>query len=285
MRYLTFTVAKEYENEKAMSFLRGHCSFSVNLIKKLKLTKNGITRNGELLRTIDTLHEGDIVKVSVPNNEKTCEPSDIPIDIVFEDEDLIVLNKPPFMPVHPSRGHKNQTLANACAAHFSKSGHYDAFRAVNRLDRDTSGLVVAAKNTYAAAVLCGKTEKEYIAIVKGKIKSDITIDKPIRIKKGFGITREVGEGGKDAVTHVHVIKHFKGHTLISLKLETGRTHQIRVHMASISHPLAGDNMYGGSRDMIKRHALHCAKLSFVHPITKENLEFFASLPEDMEWEE
>jgi len=281
MRTLTFNVPEKYHQKKAMSFLRGHCLFSSLLIIRLKKTENGILRNGKLLRSIDILSEGDIVTVNIPDHELPAEPNTrLSVSIVYEDEDIIVFDKPPNMPVHPSRGHKNNTLANACAAYFSQKGIFDAFRPINRLDKDTSGLVVAAKNSYAASRLSGKIEKEYIAIAEGVIEKDSTIDSPIRLKPGFGITQEAGEGGKIAVTHVFVLQKYDSHTLVRLILETGRTHQIRVHLSSVGHPLAGDDMYGGNHDIISRQALHCERVSFIHPVSNRAISLKSPLPED-----
>jgi len=281
MRILSFVVPEQYEKAKAMSFLRGHCSFSARLVNTLKRVDMGITRNGTLLRTIDILHAGDVVEVRIPDHATACQPEDIPIDIVFEDDDILIINKPPFLAMHPSGGHGSHTLANACAAHFAKSGRFDSFRPINRLDRDTTGLVAAAKNPHAAALLTKSLQKEYIAIAQGYIEQDMTIDAPLRKREGCGISLEVGEGGIRAVTHVQVVKRLANHTLVKLILETGRTHQIRVHLSSIGHPLAGDDMYGGSLEFINRQALHCRSLWFLHPVTGEDMRFTADIPEDM----
>ena len=281
MRILTFVVPEHYEKAKAMSFLRGHCSFSARLVNTLKRTELGITRNGALLRTIDILQAGDVVEVRIPDHATPCQPEDIPLDIVFEDDDILIINKPPFLAMHPSGGHTGHTLANACAAHFAKSGRCDSFRPINRLDRDTTGLVAAAKNPHAAAQLTKGLQKEYVAIAQGHIEGDMTIDAPLRKREGYGISLEVGAGGIRAVTHVYILERLTNHTLVKLILETGRTHQIRVHLSSIGHSLAGDDMYGGSLELINRQALHCRTLWFPHPVTGENMRFTKEMPEDM----
>lgn len=281
MRKLTFTVPPQYDGKKAQGFLRGYCNLSYRTLVKLKRVDGGITRNGELLRTIDILHTSDVVVISMPETRPPAEPKELPLDIVFEDDDILICNKPANMPVHPSRGHADDTLANAVASYLTKKGEKLAFRPVNRLDRDTTGIVVCAKNAHCAANLCNKTEKIYIAVCEGNLVGSGTIDLPIGVKEGHGIMREVNENGEHAVTHYKVIGNASNHTLLEIKLETGRTHQIRVHFSHIGHPLAGDDMYGGSREFISRQALHCKSIHFMHPICSEEMDFDTDLPSDM----
>lgn len=281
MRVLRFTVPAEYEGRKLLPFLRGHCGLSSRLVTRLKDEPLGMSRQGQLIRTIDTLRAGDVIELRLPADAHPCPAGDVPIDVIYEDNDVLVLNKPPFQPVHPSKGHESGTLANGVAAYLQSKGEFDAFRPVNRLDRNTSGLLVAAKNPYSAAILGGKVEKSYLAFCHGRLAGEQVIDAPIRRKPGFGVTREVGEGGQRAVTHIQSLAQGEAYSCLRVWMETGRTHQIRVHLASIGHPLAGDDMYGGTRQGISRHALHCERLSFLQPITGEHLSFFAPLPEDM----
>jgi len=266
-----FIVGENFEGINVQSFLRKHCNVSARLLSRLKRTENGITRNGEHIRSIDILHSGDIVELSFPQDDINILPVEMPLDIVYEDSELIVINKPPYMPVHPVHDHQLDTLANAVIYYSRSKGENYAFRAVNRLDRDTSGLVLIAKTGYAHTYLAKHTEKLYTALCEGEISGSGTIDAPIRLKEGHTIQRETGEGGVRAVTHYKAVKYMYGHTLLELTLETGRTHQIRTHLSSIGHPLAGDDMYGGSLEYFQRQCLHCSKLFFTHPITHENL--------------
>ena len=292
MPVLQFTVPAENDGISVYNFLRAKCGVSYRLIKKLKRVPLGITSNGRHIRTIDPLRGGDNVALNIPEDENPTMPVGLPIDVVYEDEHIAVLNKPSGMPVHPAREHVADTLANAFSAHLVANGEPNStFRVINRLDRDTSGLVLTAKNSHAASLLHGHTDKVYYAICQGTLSGSGTIDAPIRIMEGHGIQREVGEGGVRAVTHWQAMKIFSvtarnGHsydlTLLKIRLETGRTHQIRVHFASLGMPLAGDDMYGGSRDLIGRQALHCGQLDFCHPMTGEPMRFSIPLPEDME---
>lgn len=275
----SFIVGNELDGISVKSFLRRHCQVSARLLARLKRTENGITCKGRVLRSIDILHAGDKVELSLPADESVIVPVDLPVEIVYEDNDIVVFNKPANMPVHPVNSHRLNTLANAAAYHCIIRGEQYAFRAVNRLDKDTSGLVLTVKNGYAHTFLISHTEKRYLALCEGELYGSGTIDSPIRLKPGHTIQREVGHGGKPSVTHYRALKHGFGHTLLSLTLETGRTHQIRVHLSSIGHPLAGDDMYGGSIHYFSHQCLHCASLSFVHPTTRETLTLYRE-PED-----
>ena len=291
MPTIKFTVPPENDGISVYNFLRAKCGVSYRLIKKLKRVTLGITANGQHIRTIDPLRGGDEVVLNVPEDENPTMPVELPIDVIYEDQHIAVINKPFHMPVHPAREHNADTLANAFSAHLMRNGEPNAaFRVINRLDRDTSGLVLTAKNSHAASLLHGHTDKVYYAICQGTLTGSGTIDAPIRIMEGHGIQREVGEGGVRAVTHWQTLKNFtvtasdeKRYelTLLKIHLETGRTHQIRVHFTSLGMPLAGDDMYGGSRDLMERQALHCGQLDFFHPIAGEKMHFAIPLPEDM----
>lgn len=276
---VVFTVDKQLDGISVQNFLRRHCNVSSRLLAKLKRTENGIILNGRLLRSIDILHVGDRVELNFPSDVNNIVPVDLPVEIVYEDNDIIIFNKPPFMLVHPVHEHRFDTLANAAAFHSQSKGESYAFRAVNRLDKDTSGLVLTAKTGYAHTFLAKNTQKVYMALCEGKTEKNGTIDAPIRLKSGHTIQRETGEGGLRAVTHYKALKYKYDHTLLEIKLETGRTHQIRTHFASIGHPLAGDDMYGGSLEYFSRQCLHCANIELIHPITREKLIFFKE-PED-----
>ena len=274
-----FTVDEKLDGISVRDFLRKHCNVSARLLARLKRTENGITLNGRLIRSIDTLHGGDKIELKFPDDTNNIVPVNIPVEIVYEDCDVIIFNKPPFIPVHPVHGHQLDTLANAAAFYSKSKGENYSFRAVNRLDRDTSGLVLAAKTGYAHTFLAKNTQKLYMALCEGRIEGCGTIDKPIRLKAGHTIQRETGKEGLRAVTHYKALKCLYDHTLLEIRLETGRTHQIRTHFSSIGHPLAGDDMYGGSLEYFTRQCLHCAELVFIHPTTREKLNFFRK-PED-----
>lgn len=216
-------------------------------------------------------------------------PVPMDLSVVFEDEHVLVIDKPAGMPVHPSQGHYENTLANGIAWYYRNEATPFVFRAVNRLDRDTSGLVLLAKNPYSSCVLSDAVKdhtihREYAAIVSGKTDASGTIDLPIARKDGSTIERVCDpERGETAVTHYRTFAYNKDADIsfIRLLLETGRTHQIRVHMKAIGHPLPGDFLYCPDYRFIDRQPLHSTYLRFSHPVTGEKLEFSASLPEDM----
>lgn len=251
---------------------------SRRLITLMKRTENGITRSNILCKTVDTVRAGDIICLRIPEKEGGAEPNhSLIVPKAYEDDDIIVYDKPPGMPVHQSAGHHTDTLANAFAAEYEGV----PFRAVNRLDRDTSGLCIAAKNRAGANIPKDRTEKTYYAVCEGIITEKMRIDAPIARECGSAIKRVVREDGKPAVTEAVPLISSGGFTLLEIHLETGRTHQIRVHMSHAGFPLAGDDLYGGSREHIKRQALHCGKMSFVHPVTGKRISVFSELPDDM----
>ena len=209
------------------------------------------------------------------------------LDIVFEDDALLIINKPAHMPAHPSMDHFEDSLSNGIRFYFDKIGLKKKIRPVNRLDRDTSGLVVFAKNEYVQECLVkqmknNEFKKEYIAICSGIFEEKSgTINAPISRKPNSIIERCISENGENAITHYEIIKEFDSYSVVRCILETGRTHQIRVHMSHIGHPILGDTLYGTPSPLILRQALHAYKISFIHPITKQKLEFTSQLPEDM----
>ncbi len=281
-RIINCAVPSELDGEKLIVFLRGYLKISARLLPKLKNDPQGLLRNGEHIRTIDRIFAGDMISVKFPDEESSIPPTDCDdLDIIFEDEDILIINKSSDIAMHPTHNHQGDTLANKISAYFMKKNKSVVFRAVGRLDKCTSGLVVIALNAHTANLLSEKTEKEYIAIAGGFFKGEGTINKPI-IRPDAGKTyRWVGEGGEYAVTHWKSIISDAERSILRIKLETGRTHQIRVHFASSGAPLAGDDMYGSDDKSISRAALHCGKISFIHPITSEKLCFTADLPEDM----
>lgn len=279
---LNFTVPDSYNNTQAKWFLRNYCNISVRLITALKLIPLGISRNGELLRVIDTVYTSDVVTIRLPQDDNQILSVDIPLDISYEDDHIIVLNKPAFMPVHPTHGHIDDTLANGVAFYLNNKNESFSFRAINRIDRDTTGLVLVAKHSYAASNLVKNVSKKYVAICEGEIPCSGTVDAKISLLPGHTIQRTAGTpDGVTAITHYKPLLVKNNHTLTEFNLETGRTHQIRVHMSHIGYPLAGDDMYGGSLNKIDRQALHCQSITFLHPVTHEEITVSTDLPEDM----
>lgn len=278
---IEYTVPADCDGLDTKTFLRRHCGISARTLSKLKRTNLGISRNGELLKTTHILHTDDIVVLAMPDDENEIKPIEGVIDILFEDEYILVVNKPPLMPVHPTKIHQEDTLANIVAYYMKQKGENYTFRAINRLDRDTSGCVLMAKDRVCANSLPETVKKEYVAVCEGEIGSSGTVDRPIKVMEGRSIQRVVSNDGQRSVTHYFPIMSKNDHTLTKFILETGRTHQIRCHMSSIGHPLSGDDMYGGSLKFINRQALHCYKVSFVHPITKEYIELISELPDDI----
>lgn len=277
MREIEFTI-KECDNGKQIrDFLRDF-GVSASLLSKLKRTENGITLNGNFAKAIEYLHADDKLKILIENkgNMPKATANDN-VSAVYQDRDILVLNKPPFMPVHESRNHQGDTLANTASCYMESD---TAFRAVFRLDRDTSGLVLIAKNELAAAKLAGKIKKDYYAICRGELSGNGTIDAPIKRLGDSIIKRGVFQDGERAVTHWEAIKSNGNRTLVKLSLETGRTHQIRVHFAHIGHPLLGDTLYGEPCKNIARQALHCKTLYFFHPITEKKMKIDSDFPED-----
>lgn len=281
MTKLRFMVPAEYDGVMLKGFLRGKCAVSARMLAKLKRIPNGLMVNGVEVFSTAVLHRGDRVELSLPDSGNSLPPSPVVVPVIWEDTHLVIFNKPPHMAVHPSPGNGEDTLANVARAYAEELGERWAFRPINRLDKDTSGLVVVAKDGFAAAKLAGTVSKTYIAVCEGRLSGEGTVDAPIRLKAGHSIQRETGEGGRPAVTHWRALASARGHTLLALCLETGRTHQIRVHMASLGHPLAGDDLYGGGREFISRQALHCNSMKFFHPISGEEHLVKAPLPEDL----
>ncbi|WP_026486757.1 RluA family pseudouridine synthase [Caldanaerobius polysaccharolyticus] len=259
-----------------------HMRFSKRALHRLKSTGK-IFLNGEIAHPWDRVECGDVVDIDLAED---CDivPSPVPLDIMYEDEDILVLNKQAGVVVHPTAYHYDDTIGNGVIYYFSKKGLKRGFHPVNRLDRDTSGVLIIALNQYAhnAIQQYGHMEKAYIAIVEGVMEKDEgTIDAPIARKPGSVIERWVSQDGQRAVTHYRTLKRLEDMTALLLKLETGRTHQIRVHLSYAGHPIVGDTLYGHEDERIIRQALHCCEMSFSHPRTGERVRFEAPLPQDM----
>ncbi len=264
--------------------------YSRQILIQLKKTCRGILVNGEWAYVRTPLKAGDRLETLLTeevSSEKIL-PVRLPFSIVYEDQDLLVLDKPADMPVHPSVNNYDNTLANGVAYYFQEKGESFVFRCINRLDRDTTGLLILAKNALSASLLSVQMKERqihrtYLAVTAGIPDPPAgTVDAPIGRKPGSAIERQVDpQQGERAVTHYQVLDSRSSYSLVQLRLETGRTHQIRVHMKSIGCPLLGDYLYHPDFSLIGRTALHSSQLSFVHPITQKQLHFCAPLPKDM----
>lgn len=284
---LKYIIDEKNDGVKLIHFLKVELKMSTRFTRRMAKDGLGLI-NGKRGINSDILKKGDVVEIFIDGNEtQDIEPEDIKIDIVYEDEDLLIVNKPPFMVVHPTKSHQQGTLANGIVNYFRQTGQDCIVRLVNRLDRDTSGLVIIAKSQFAhqqmaSMLIDNKIEKYYIAIVHGEITSSDTIDLPIGRPTLESIKREVMEDGQRAVTHYDVIASNNEMTCLKVKLETGRTHQIRVHLTHIGHPLVGDSLYGNESELINRQALHAYMLRFCSIRTNEPLEIKAEPPQDMQ---
>lgn len=264
--------------------------YSSQTITHLKKTEKGILKNGEWAYVRDTLSSGDRLTITLVESHGSTNimPTPISLNIIYEDEDIMVINKPSNMPIHPSQGNYDNTLANAVCYYFLNKQESFVYRCINRLDRDTTGLLILAKHMHSASILSNMVQnreihREYLAIAKGTVPPFGTIEAPIARAPGSTIEREVNfDSGEYACTHYRTLDYKNDCSLVSLKLDTGRTHQIRVHMKYIGFPLLGDFLYYPDYHRIHRQALHSHKLSFHHPITNQPMQFTAPLPDDMQ---
>ena len=287
-RILSYSISNEFEGASLLTFLKEK-QYSSQIITHLKRTENGILLNGIWGRVRDILHAGDLLEITLVETvvSENIVPTPLPLEIIYEDEDLMVINKSTNTPIHPSQGNYDNTLANAVAYYYSQKNEPFTYRCINRLDRDTTGLLIIAKHMYSASLLSNMVQnreihREYLAIATGCVPEEGIIEAPIGRVDGSTIERQVDcENGDYACTHYKRLSFQNGYSLVSLKLDTGRTHQIRVHMKHIGHPLPGDFLYNPDYSVIKRQALHSYRLKFVHPITNKKMEFTAPLPEDM----
>lgn len=287
-RTFIYKIDDTYNGYKIGEFLREHL-YSRHVIIHLKQTKQGILLNNKWAYINDTLYTNDVLTIQIIEelSSENIVPAKMPLDIVYEDDDILIINKASNTPIHPSMNNYDNSLANGLAYYYELQNVPFVFRCVNRLDKDTTGLVLLAKNMYSSCILSEMLRKreihrEYQALVEGKLDDYGTIDAPIARKDGSVIERCIDlDKGQTAITHYSRLDYKNGFSLASIVLETGRTHQIRVHMKYIAHPLPGDFIYNPSFAHINRQALHSHKLSFVHPITKEAMVFVSPLPLDM----
>ena len=262
--------------------------FSRHILSSMKNVPNTIILNGVRGFGRSVLKPGDHLMVTVPETEsgKNIIRTEMELSILYEDEDILVINKPAGMPVHPSAGNYENTLANGIAWYFAEKGEDFVYRCINRLDRDTTGALILAKNPLSAAILSVQMKKRqirrtYLALVDGVPDVSGTIDAPIARMEGSVIAREVNYlTGETAITHYERLATGTRYSLMELHLETGRTHQIRVHMKYIGHPLPGDYLYNQDYSRIQRQPLHSFQLEFIHPVTKKPMLFTAPVPDD-----
>lgn len=284
---LEFVVEKEEEG-LLREFLLEQKGLSRKSLSKIK-QKGRLLVNGRDVTVRAMLQEGDKVTVIFPEEEMSSylKPEPMPLDIIYEDEEILLINKPAHVCVHPTSSHKEGTLANGVIHYWQKKGWTRTFHAVSRLDMDTSGLILIAQNRFSHHQLAKQQrarqiERRYYALVEGVVADEEgVIEAPIGRKAGSIIEREVRSDGQYAKTLFWVRRRYTNYTWLELQLVTGRTHQIRVHLKHIGHPLLGDQLYGGSQTLITRQALHAYALRFKHPRTARPLSFQAPLPEDM----
>lgn len=287
-RCLSYTVEKTDEGKTVERYLKER-GYSHQVIVQLKKTSKGIRRNGVWAYTNERVQTGDRLDICLEEEECSdqIEPVRLPFGVVYEDEDLLVVDKPANMPVHPSMNNHDNTLANAVLWYSRQKNEQYPYRCINRLDRDTTGLLIIAKNALSAAGLCAqmrdrRIRRTYLALVTGQIREPGVIDQPIARCEGSTILRMVDrERGERALTHYEPVRWGEGWTLVKCRLETGRTHQIRVHMSFLGHPLPGDFLYNPKNRDMARQPLHSWCLAFTHPVTGQRLEFTSELPEDM----
>jgi 23S rRNA pseudouridine1911/1915/1917 synthase len=282
---LEYKIEKEQDGLKIKEILVDHMKLSSRLIIRSKQNKC-VSLNEVSSPVSKVVYEGDILKVRMTEEANIFDPEDIDIEVIFENQDILVIAKQPYKVVHPTKGHPMGTIANGVANYFYSKGNFRKIRFINRLDRDTSGLLLIAKNSYAQQVISNQmrdntVEKKYYALVEGIMdEKEGTINLPIGRLDEVDIKRCVMEDGQKSITHYKVEREFKDATLVEVTLETGRTHQIRVHFSHMGHPLIGDELYGNISERINRQALHGYSLKFKLPRDGELVELKSELPYD-----
>lgn len=288
---MKITITREYDGVPLRQYLRQEMRLSSKLMKHLKFCENGITVNGEHATVRRVLAEGDVLSLALEDTESApIAPVELPIEILYEDDDLVVPSKPANMPTHPSHDHYNDTVANALAYRYAQIGTPFVFRPINRLDRNTSGLLLIARNRPAAGRMTqfmqsGRIRKSYLAILDGEMEGNGgVIDACLHRTQESIILREVcppdAPDADAARTEYTVLTKENGHTLVEARPITGRTHQLRVHFASLGHPITGDDLYGSPSPYINRHALHAHTLRFPHPASGKEITLTAPPAKD-----
>ena len=291
---MTFNVQEKYDNLRLSVFIREACGVSRATLIKLKKLDNGIMLNGERVTVAATVKSGDVLILAIEDREDETNPfvtavGEMP-EVVYEDEAVIAVNKPYGMPTHTSHGHRDDSLANSVCAYFAKKGKPFVFRAVNRLDLDTSGVVLIAKNRYYANILSrsmenGEFSKKYLAILDGDIPKSGEVDGYISREGESIIKRTLSdtetEGSDYSLTRYERVCSSNGASVVIAAPVTGRTHQLRVHFSFVGAPIYGDTMYGAPSEHIDRQALHAYELTFPSPITGEKITVKADIPSDM----
>lgn len=289
-RYLTLTVAPELAGAEVNTLLRRTLGLSGTVLRRIKWLEDGITLDGARVNVRVRVREGQTlaVRLTDPRPASGVVPAPGPLDIVYEDGDLIVLNKAPGVLVHPGHGHFDDTLGNFLIHHYKECGDESDFHPVHRLDKGTSGLLAVAKHPHAQEKLkrqlhTGDFRRVYLAVCDGAPPAPAgVINAPIGPVDGSLVQRQVRPDGRPARTHYRVLRPCGPRALVQLELDTGRTHQIRVHMSHLGCPLTGDFLYGAEdRALISRPALHSARLELTHPLTGARLRFAAPLPADL----
>lgn len=282
-------IIKDNKYKSINEILKQEFHISSRLLHKI-ISEKHVMLNGNIIDTRESVKNGDLITIDL-NFEEESEnivSTSMNLDIIFEDDALLILNKPAGIAVHPSILHYTDSISNGVKYYFNSTGLKRKIRPVNRLDLNTSGLIIFAKNEYIQECLIQQMNshiftKEYIAIVTGHLDKPCgSINLPIARKNNSIIERCISNSGQEAITNYSVIQELKTCSIVKCSLQTGRTHQIRVHMSAIGHPLLGDTLYGSLSPLINRQALHSYRICFIHPITKKKLEFICELPEDMQ---
>lgn len=287
-----FEIRVKDPGQSIEQILRKEVGLTKKQIRHLKFVSDGIKKNGKKCRVNETVLFGDILEIQLEEEQEVSahlEDGQADLDILYEDEDLLAVNKPAGVVTHPQGGHYQDTLANQVVAYFRKKGEEHSVRPIGRLDRETSGIVVFAKNKIAAARLQVQRErglfsKTYLAVVQGEMSVDERwhrISESMKPNPENRLKMVVAEDGKEAITNYLVLESNREYSLVKLTLETGRTHQIRVHMASMGHPLVGDLLYGMLQEQKSRALLHAWKVELIQPFSGEKIELQSEVPEDM----
>ncbi len=296
VRKLEYVIDEKWDGKTVKSLLQ-HEGYSAAVISGLKKNPKGICIGNKKVTVLKTLHKGDTLIIRVRNRPEDeaadrITPTNIPLEIIYEDEDVALVNKPANLPTHTAQNNHDHTLGNAMAFHWQRRAEKYIYRPISRLDKDTTGVLIIAKNAHAAAKLGTalknrEIKRRYIALVSGKLEGEGTVDAPIVRAEDSIIKRKIGTKEQEnehtrAVTHYRVLATSEQYSVVLLQLETGRTHQIRVHMASIGHSLCGDWLYGKENELLNRPALHSYDISLVHPITNKKMHFVAPVASDMQ---